>query len=430
MIRPGGCAVLVGIPIDPVPFDISAAQAREARIETIFRYANVYARTVALIGSGKIDLKPLITGTFPFEDSIRAFERAAEGRGTDVKIADQGRRQLARGAEATRNRQNERAEALPRPRADCHGSDRIVPLERARLPLRPRPVELPSGVRGAPGARSEGTAFVGDYIGPFQPGNLVLVGPNLPHHWESDRRPGEVVRERDVALHFDPSVVQRAPQTFPEMAEIEPVVKDSLRGLEFHGETARRGAVLLERIGVDTGVRRLLCFLDLLHLLARSREREALASVGYLPNLDREAPPVIQKIMQYILANMDGHLRMAEAARLVGMSEPTFCRFFKRNTGNNFVGYVRKLRIGAACKLLVESSLPVTDICYEVGYQNVSNFNRHFRTEKGVTPSRYRRLFMYKGDAAAPHRMPPRPADDRRVRSGEEQSVRAVRRFS
>jgi D-xylulose reductase len=86
MVRPGGCAVLVGIPIDPVPFDISAAQAREARIETIFRYANVYARTIALIASGKIDLKPLITGTFSFEDSIKAFERAAEGRGTDVKL--------------------------------------------------------------------------------------------------------------------------------------------------------------------------------------------------------------------------------------------------------------------------------------------------------------------------------------------------------
>jgi D-xylulose reductase len=86
LLRPGGCAVLVGIPIDPVPLDVSAAQAREARIETIFRYANVYDRTIALIASGKIDLKPLITGTYSFEDSIKAFERAAEGRGSDVKI--------------------------------------------------------------------------------------------------------------------------------------------------------------------------------------------------------------------------------------------------------------------------------------------------------------------------------------------------------
>ncbi len=250
--------------------------------------------------------------------------------------------------------------------------------------------------------RSSGTTFVGDYIGPFRPGNLVLVGPNLPHHWESDRSPSEVVHLRDVALHFDPGLILRAAQSFPEFGEIEPLLKDAQRGLQFHGETARDGAALLERVGAASGLQRLLRFLELLRLLAHSRERESLASVGYLPNLDRDAPPVVQKVMQYILANLSGKVHMSEAARLTGMTNPSFCRFFKRNTGNNFVGYVRKLRIGAACKLLVDSTLPVTDVCYEVGYQNVSNFNRHFRREKGVTPSRYRQLFTHGkgGDAS------------------------------
>jgi D-xylulose reductase len=86
LLRPGGCAVLVGIPVDPVPVDIAAVQAREARIESVFRYANVYPRAIALIASGKIDLKPLISATFPFDEAIQAFQRAAEGRGTDVKL--------------------------------------------------------------------------------------------------------------------------------------------------------------------------------------------------------------------------------------------------------------------------------------------------------------------------------------------------------
>lgn len=257
--------------------------------------------------------------------------------------------------------------------------------------------------------RSSGTAFVGDHIGPFAPGNLVLVGPNLPHHWESDRQPGEVVHLRDVALHFDPALVLRGAQSFPELGEVEHLLKAADRGLRFDGETARQGAALLERIGVEAGLQRLLRFLDLLCLLARSGERESLASVGYLPNLDRDAPPVVQKVMEYILANISGEVHTSEAARLTGMTNPSFCRFFKRNTGNNFVGYVRKLRIGAACKLLVESTLPVTDVCYEVGYQNVSNFNRHFRREKGVTPSRYRQLFARgKGGEAAPKAPQPR----------------------
>ncbi len=86
LLRPGGCAVLIGMPVDPVAIDVTAAQAREVRLETIFRYANVYARAIALIASGKIDLKPLISGTYAFEDSIQAFQRAAEGRGSDVKL--------------------------------------------------------------------------------------------------------------------------------------------------------------------------------------------------------------------------------------------------------------------------------------------------------------------------------------------------------
>jgi D-xylulose reductase len=84
--RPGGCLVVVGMPVEPVEFDVVSAAAREIRIETVFRYANVYDRAIAMIASGKVDLKPLISGTFRFEESIVAFERAAEGRPGDVKL--------------------------------------------------------------------------------------------------------------------------------------------------------------------------------------------------------------------------------------------------------------------------------------------------------------------------------------------------------
>ena len=86
LVRPGGAIVLVGMPVEPVPFDIVALQAKEARIETVFRYANIYDRAINLLASGKVDLKPLITDTYAFENSIAAFERAAEQRPTDVKI--------------------------------------------------------------------------------------------------------------------------------------------------------------------------------------------------------------------------------------------------------------------------------------------------------------------------------------------------------
>ncbi len=86
VVCPGGAVVLVGMPVDTVAFDIVGLQAKEARIETVFRYANIYQRAINLIASGKVDLKPLITGTFAFDDSIAAFDRAVEERATDVKI--------------------------------------------------------------------------------------------------------------------------------------------------------------------------------------------------------------------------------------------------------------------------------------------------------------------------------------------------------
>ncbi|MGN7961301.1 NAD(P)-dependent alcohol dehydrogenase [Brucella sp. 22210] len=86
IVRPGGTVVLVGLPPEPVLFDVSGATARECRIETVFRYANVFDRALALIAAGKVDLKPLVSGTFTFDESITAFVRAAEGRPTDVKL--------------------------------------------------------------------------------------------------------------------------------------------------------------------------------------------------------------------------------------------------------------------------------------------------------------------------------------------------------
>lgn len=86
VVAPAGCAVFVGMPVDPVPVDIVLAQSKEIRMETVFRYANMYDRAIALMGSGKVDLRPLISETFAFADSIKAFDRAVEARPSDVKI--------------------------------------------------------------------------------------------------------------------------------------------------------------------------------------------------------------------------------------------------------------------------------------------------------------------------------------------------------
>ncbi|CAH1651400.1 AraC family transcriptional regulator [Chelatococcus asaccharovorans] len=240
--------------------------------------------------------------------------------------------------------------------------------------------------------RSTGRVFVGDYIGSFGPGHLAFVNSNVPHNWVSDLHPDEVVADRDLVIQFDPGLLEKAASLFPELRSFLPSLEVFNRSWQFHDDCARAGASLMEDISTATGVTRLIRFLELLHLLATTKDRTPLATPSYVPTLDQAASDQIEKAMRFILARLPHEVSMEEVATHVGMSSSSFSRFFKRNTAHNFVDYMRKLRIGEASRLLAETQRPITDICFDVGYANISSFNRSFREERGMTPSAYRRL--------------------------------------
>ncbi len=241
-----------------------------------------------------------------------------------------------------------------------------------------------------------GKQFVGDSIRDFVPGQIVLVGPNVPHDWVSDLAPGEVVQRRSTVIQFNEDLLTRATATFPEFRELDQLLADAHRGIEFHGQAAAQAGALVRRIGqIRPGLRQMLMFVQVLLLLAESRQRTLLSSEAFVSRgakLDDKGADVIHESIRYILENLSDGVSMAYAAERAGMSESAFSRFFKRGTGHNFVQCVRQLRIAKACRLLRDSDMPVTDICFHVGYRNLSNFNQHFHAERGMTPSAYRRL--------------------------------------
>ena len=236
---------------------------------------------------------------------------------------------------------------------------------------------------------STGKMFVGDHIGPFGPGNLLLVGPNLPHHWESDIGPGQSIGGRDVVLQFTGNFIEEARNVFPEFGRISLLLEDSRRGIEFHGDDARACGELLLAIGASDGLARVALFVSLLQRMLTATEKHCLAGETYRPELTVGGDARIGNVIEYIFRNIDD-VRMSAAAGIVGMTESTFSRHFKKMTGNNFVDCVRKIRIARACTLLESEGLGITDICFECGFQNISNFNRNFRREKGMTPREYR----------------------------------------
>ncbi|MBB3105147.1 helix-turn-helix domain-containing protein [Azomonas macrocytogenes] len=241
--------------------------------------------------------------------------------------------------------------------------------------------------------RGSGKLLAGDYIGHFGPGHVALIGPGLPHDWIGDLAPGQSIEGRDVVLQFDAQTLLCLRESLPELNELQGLFSRAPQGIEFSGETAATAAALLEAIGQNSGLKRLVLFLSLLETLAQAKlsESRTLASQQYAPMLDSLTAERMKQVFDYILRDLAAEIRLSVIAQRLHMSESTFSRFFKRTTGHTFVELIRKLRMQRACRLLLQSQQSIGDICFEVGYSNLSNFNRHFRDEMHETPSQYRR---------------------------------------
>ncbi|WP_010164935.1 AraC family transcriptional regulator [Sphingomonas sp. PAMC 26617] len=237
-----------------------------------------------------------------------------------------------------------------------------------------------------------GRAFVGDYIGPFAPGDLVLTGPDVPHNWLSDVAPGTVIPERGLVLQFSQDFADRFLALFPETDAMRGILTDAARGIRFASGTSSQVEPVFRRLLNASGPGRLGAFFDLMDVLSRSSDHRLLASVSY----QRDPKGLMAQPMNFILAhiavNLVEELREGDLAALTGMSASTFSRHFQRATGSNFVSYVTEMRINRAREMLAHDERPIIEVCFDVGFQNLSNFNRRFRAMTGMCPREYRKL--------------------------------------
>ncbi|RVU83728.1 AraC family transcriptional regulator [Leucothrix sargassi] len=237
---------------------------------------------------------------------------------------------------------------------------------------------------------TSGKMFVGDYIGRFEPGNLVLTGPRLPHNWISTDMPEGGVKARDIAMQFTDEPLKAASQTIPELRDALPLLERAKHGIEFENitETAYES---MKKIQESSGLERFSEFINLLSALANHSEYRLLSSVQ-LQSFDDDATlQQISEVVDYISENYATPFTMAEIAENFNMNESRFSRYFRRATGNTFTDFVNRLRINRSCQLLMETDQYISTICYKVGFNNVANFNRRFMEVKGMTPSEFRR---------------------------------------
>ncbi len=239
---------------------------------------------------------------------------------------------------------------------------------------------------------SSGKVFIGDYIGNFSPATLFLTGPGLPHNWISQLDDGEVVETRDMLVNFTDEMLANASAVFAELKGLAPLLARAQFGIEFRdARTIREAGTLLQKIADSQGIARLGHFFILMELLAVAEDYQLLSGMTSMELIDEHHVERINRAVYYIFQRYTSELSQEEVAEHLGMTPTYFSRFFKQATGRGFVEFVNRLRVSKSCELLSKSDKPVTEVCFESGFNNISNFNRRFYALKGMTPSEYRR---------------------------------------
>lgn len=236
--------------------------------------------------------------------------------------------------------------------------------------------------------RGRGLRFVGDSIERFAEGDLVLLGSNLPHTWSSDSGSRDA---ESVVVQFLPDCWGQSFGELPEMRRVQELLRRADRGLVFPSDSGAKAVARLESLHAEhSPMDHLLALLGALSALAERDDSRPLCRAPMNATTDQRIAQRLKRVLDRVHADLVELPSQAELAGSVGMSPQAFSRFFRRQMGTTFVGYVNAWRVGMACRSLLETGTPVTTIALECGFENLSHFNRQFKRITGLTPSAYR----------------------------------------
>jgi AraC-like DNA-binding protein len=243
---------------------------------------------------------------------------------------------------------------------------------------------------------SRGHRFIGDHLGAYDDGDLVLVGPNLPHTWCSSSAIDPLRPHMALVSWFPETWATEVMRLMPELSGIKELLREARRGILFSRAVSHEVRPQIETLPGATASERLLTLLRVLSRLAADPQRELLANGSTSP-----APIApdsrLQKVLNHLHAHFTQTVDIEELAALASLSPSALHRMFRRHTRLTPIAYAMKLRIGSACSLLMEGAPSIAAVAARVGYTNLSNFNRQFRTLKGTTPRQFAVLHRRKG---------------------------------
>ena len=243
---------------------------------------------------------------------------------------------------------------------------------------------------------SRGQRYVGDSIAPYADGDLVLIGPGIPHTWCSSADGGSGPTHQAVVLWLSETFVQTLIRSHQELRPIQLLLESSTRAVEFSEDVRARARLKICAMLKQTVEDRLPALLQLLLLLSRDGEARPLTSAAV-----HTLPDVKEERIGRVLAHLHEHYREQNAvdrlSAIAALSRSSLHRVFKQQTGMTVTDYVTRLRIGNACALLINTERPISLIADQVGYGNLANFNRQFKDLKDLTPRQFRSEFTARG---------------------------------
>jgi len=236
--------------------------------------------------------------------------------------------------------------------------------------------------------QGSGKRHIGNHISYYNGGDLILLGPNLPHYGFTDRLSEN---QSEIVVQMREDFLGRNFFSLPEMQSIQQLFDRSKLGLSFFGNIRDEAGSRLQDMFYMDPFERLTEFLRILQLLANTREYEVLNASGVALIIQGQDTDRIDHIYKYVREHFAENIQLQEVADLVCMTIPSFCRYFKKVTGRTFTDFVNEFRIVHACKLLTEEKHSISEVCFESGFNNFSHFNRMFKLKTGQSPNQFRK---------------------------------------
>lgn len=236
-----------------------------------------------------------------------------------------------------------------------------------------------------------GQRLVGDHLAPFAAGDLVLMGSELPHSYfhppDFDDGPEGA---SSIVILFLPEMMGGLFSNAPELRAVGRLLQKSHRGLTFSNETRLRVTALMHEIIATPGLPKLLLLLQALHILASDRRAKPLTGEDFHPAFNQKQARRIERVSTWMTSHFCEPITLEQAAQVANLTPTAFSRFFRRATNRPFIRFLNELRIRHACRLLLETEKSIAEIAFESGFENLSNFNRHFQHLLAMTPRQYR----------------------------------------